>query len=158
MKKLILILAGILPTLFVFAQSNTEEIDLVQSIYGIEKKAIVEEFVQPQKIHSTLFWETYDEYEAERKSLGKERLALLEDFAAKYENMTNEEADVWMKKVITLGKKQDKLIDTYYKKVKKSSSAIVAMRFYQLEAYLLSVIRVSILDAIPFVKESNEVQ
>ena len=158
MKKLILILAGILPALFVFAQSNTEEIDLLQSIYGIEKKAIVEEFVQPQTINSTLFWEVYDDYEIERKLLGRERLALLEDFAAKYEKMTNEEADAWMKKVISLGKKQDKLIDTYFKKMKKATSAIVAMRFYQLEAYLLTVIRLEILDAIPFVEESNELQ
>jgi len=61
-----------------------------------------------------------------------------------------------MKKVITLAKKQDKLIDSYYTKVKKVTSPITAMRFYQLEGYLLSAIRLEILDAIPFVEDSDE--
>jgi len=156
MKKLILILAGLMPALFAFAQSNTEEIDLVQSIYGIEKKAIVEEFVKPVEVNRVAFWEVYDQYEVERKALGRERLTLLEDFAEKYLSMTNEEADSWMKKVISLAKKQDKLIDSYYTKVKKATSPIVAMRFYQLEAYLLTAIRLEILDAIPFVEDSDE--
>ena len=145
-----------MPALFAFAQSNTEEIDLVQSIYGIEKKAIVEEFVKPVEVNRVAFWEVYDQYEVERKALGRERLTLLEDFAEKYLSMTNEEADSWMKKVISLAKKQDKLIDSYYTKVKKATSPIVAMRFYQLEAYLLTAIRLEILDAIPFVEDSDE--
>ena len=37
-----MILAGLMPALFGFAQSNVEEIDFIQSIYGMEKKAIVE--------------------------------------------------------------------------------------------------------------------
>lgn len=156
MKKIIFLLAGMMPAIFGFAQSNAEEIDYFQSIYGMEKKVIVADFVQPTEANSVAFWEVYDQYELERKALGKERIKLIEDFAAKYENMTNEEADTWMKKVITLGKKQDKLVDTYYKKVKKVTSPITAMRYYQLEAYLLSAIRVEILDAIPFVPDSDE--
>jgi len=35
----------------------------------------------------------------------------------------------------------------------KATSPIVAMRFYMLEAYLLSAIRYEILDAIPFPEE-----
>jgi len=156
MKKIILLLAGMMPALFGFAQSNTEEIDYIQSIYGMEKKVIVADFVKPQEATKVAFWEVYDQYEVERKALGKDRIKLIEDFAAKYENMTNEEADVWMKKVITLAKKQDKLIDSYYTKVKKVTSPITAMRFYQLEGFLLSAIRLEILDAIPFVEDSDE--
>jgi hypothetical protein len=155
MKKLIMILAGLMPALFGFAQSNVEEVDLVQSLYGIEKKAIVEEFVQPKAVNRVLFWEVYDQYEVERKTVGKERIALLNEFAEKYETMTNEEADAWMKKVMKLGLKQDKLIGQYYMSVKKVTSPIVAMRFYQVESYLLSAIRLEILDVIPFVEEND---
>ncbi|MEN8226299.1 MAG: hypothetical protein ABFS05_13160 [Bacteroidota bacterium] len=156
MKKLILILVGLMPALFGFAQSNVEEVDFVQSIYGMEKKVIIEEFVQVSESNKSAFWEVYDKYEAERKGLGKERISLLEDFGEKYETMTNAEADAWMKKVISLSKKQSKLIDTYYVKVKKVTSPIVAMRFYQVESFLLTAIRLEILDAIPFVEDKNE--
>jgi hypothetical protein len=156
MKKIILLLAGIMPAIFGFSQSNTEEIDYIQSIYGMEKKVIVADFVQPKEANKVAFWEVYDQYEVERKALGKERIMLIDDFAAKWEKMTNEEADAFMKKVIALAKKQDKLVNTYFMKVKKVTSPITAMRFYQLEAYLLSAIRVEILDAIPFVEDSDD--
>jgi len=155
MKKMILIIAGFFAVMFTYAQSNTEEIDLVQSIYGIEKKAIVEEFVQPVTTNRVQFWEVYDAYEVERKELGKERFKLLNEFVEKYENLNNEEADAWMKEVIRLGKSTDKLIDTYYTKMKKATSPIVAMRFYMLESYLLTAIRYEILDALPFPEEKE---
>lgn len=142
--------AGIFASLYTFAQSNTEEIDFIQSIYGMEKKAIVEEFVQPATNNRVPFWEVYDEYEVERKALGKERYNLLVDLENKFVNLNNEQADELMKKIISLGAKHDKLVGTYYKKMKKVTSPIVAMRFYMLEAYLLSAIRYEILDAIPF--------
>ncbi|MCK5766540.1 MAG: hypothetical protein KAH26_11175, partial [Bacteroidales bacterium] len=102
MKKMILIIAGLFAAVFTYAQSNTEEIDLIQSLYGIEKKAIVEEFVQPVAENRVPFWEVYDAYEVERKTLGKERIVLLEEFGEKFESLTNEEADAFMKNVISL--------------------------------------------------------
>lgn len=155
MKKLAFVAAGLLFSLSSFSQSISEEIDLYQSMYGIEKKAIVKEFVQPKAVNKAPFWEVYENYEVERKLIGKERIYLLEEFAEKYETMTNEESMAWMKKVISLDNKQDKLITNYYKKVMKVTSPIVAMRFYQLETYLITAIRFEILDAIPFVDEKE---
>ena len=154
MRKLLLFVAGMIAAAsFTYAQSNVEEIDFFQSIYGMEKKAIVEEFVQPKAENRVPFWEVYDAYEVERKALGKERIKLLTQFAEEFPTLTNEQADAWMKKVITLAKSQDKLVDTYYKKMAKATSPIVGMRFYLLESYLLSAIRYEILDAIPFPEE-----
>ena len=153
MKKLTFIIAGLFAGLFTFAQSNTEEIDLFQSMYGIEKKAIVKEFVQPKAINREAFWEVYDSYETKRKVVGKERIILLEQFATQYEKMTNDESILWMKKIIALDDKQDKLIVSYYKKVSKVTTPIVAMRFYQLETYLITAIRYEILNEMPFVED-----
>ena len=43
-----------------------------------------------------MFWTTYDEYEAERKTLGKNRVALLEKYAETYEGMTDVQTDEMM--------------------------------------------------------------
>lgn len=80
---------------------------------------------------------------------------MLNEFAEQFEKMTNEESASWMKKVIHFDKRQDKLIQSYYSKVMKVTSPIVAMRFYQLETYLITAIRFEILDAIPFVDEQD---
>ena len=46
-----------------FSQSNTEEIDFYQSIFGMEKKQAVAEFLQLG--NDDPFWIIYDEYEKE---------------------------------------------------------------------------------------------
>lgn len=57
------------------AQSTQEEVDLIQSIFGMEKKVLVAEFVQPDAYQKDAFWQLYDTYEIARDLL-KEVLAL----------------------------------------------------------------------------------
>jgi hypothetical protein len=137
------------------AQSNKEEVDFIQSIYGMEKKALVADFMDISDANKDAFWKLYDEYETQRKELGKQRIALLNEYAEKYATMTSDQADAWSKKVMELQKKTDNLIITYYGKVKGISDGIVATQFYQFESYVLSVIRAQILDAIPFVEKKK---
>ncbi|WP_020529604.1 hypothetical protein [Flexithrix dorotheae] len=138
------------------AQSNSEEIEFIQSIFGKNKKMIVEEFVQPSEAHSQAFWDLYDEYEIKRKELGKKRLDLLNEYAENYSEINDESAKTWMKEVITLKKSTDKLLDSYFKKMSKATSPVVATQFYQAESYILTMIRYSILDSIPFVGELSK--
>ena len=85
MKKYLLIVVAAFFTSFAFAQSYSEEVDLMQAAFGMAKKDIVSAFVQPSTSQSDAFWTLYDQYETERKALGKERIALLEQFAQQYE-------------------------------------------------------------------------
>jgi hypothetical protein len=149
MKKLTFLFIAIFAYAFVNAQSNKEEIELVQSVYGMEKKAIVQEFVQVDPAQKDAFWSLYDEYETKRKELGKQRVALLEQYANAYKTLNNEQADDITKKLISLSAKTDDLIVSYVKKIKKVTNPIVALQFYQVEGYILSGIRVSILEELP---------
>jgi len=153
MKKYILLFAASLMATFTYAQSNKEEVDLVQAAFGMDKKTAVAEFVKPSAAQKDAFWKLYDEYETQRKELGKQRIALLEQYANQYKTLTSEQADAWTKKVIDLQKKTDNLIATYYSKVKGVSDGIVATQFYQIENYILTGIRAQILENIPFVEK-----
>ena len=150
MKKVILLVSALILTAGIKAQSNKEEIDLMQSVYGMEKKAMVEEFVKVDPAQKAAFWQVYDEYETARKDLGKRRIELLEQYADSYDRLTNETADAWTKEVLDLSKKTDALIVSYYNKIKKVTNPIVALQFYQIEGYILSGIRLKILGEIPF--------
>jgi len=152
MRKLVLTLTTILMVSALSAQSNKEEVDLLQAAFGMEKKAMVGDFVNPDASKQEAFWMLYDEYEAARKELGVERIALLKKYAETYNSMTNEASEAWMKDVIKLGKASDKLVVTYYNKVKKATDAMTAFRFYHIENYILTSIRLSLLEDIPFPK------
>jgi hypothetical protein len=153
MKKYLLIIAVSCITSLSFSQSYTEEVDLMQAAFGMAKKEIVSAFVHPSASQSEAFWTLYDQYETQRKVLGKERIALIEQYANQYENMTGEQADAWLTKVKALQKKTDKLIATYYKKVKAISDGLVATQFYQVESYILTGVRMELLEEIPFVQK-----
>jgi len=153
MKKYLLFVAVLLMASFAKAQSNKEEVDLMQAAFGMDKKAIVMEFVHPSEAQKDAFWKLYDEYETQRKAYGKTRIDLLNQYAEQYQTMTSEQADAWSKKVMDLQGKTDKLIITYYGKIKKISDGIVATQFYQIENYILAGIRAQVLDEIPFLEK-----
>jgi len=153
MKKYLLTAFALFLASFAYTQSNKEEIDLIQAAFGMEKKAIVADFVQPSDAQKDAFWALYDEYETKRKELGKERIELLTQYAEQYLKMTSEQADAWTKKVMDLQAKTDKLITTYYEKVKGVTDGVVATQFYQIENYILAMIRMQVLQEVPFLKK-----
>jgi hypothetical protein len=153
MKKLTLLFSVIMLTGMASAQSNNEEIDLIQSIFGMEKKAMVADFVQVDQASGDAFWKLYDEYETARKEYGKKRIDLLEKYADNFDKMSAEEADAWLKEVMKLSQSTDNLINLYTKKVKKISDPITALQFYHIENYILTSIRLSILGEIPFIEK-----
>jgi len=150
MKKLALLFSALFMFALVNAQSNKEEVELYQAAFGMDKKAVVAEFVKVDAAQKDAFWKLYDQYETERKELGKKRIDLLTQYADNFNKLSNEFADKWVVDVIDLGKKTDGLLTSYYGKVKKATNPVVALQFWQVESYILSVIRFSILDEIPF--------
>jgi hypothetical protein len=153
MKKVALIMVLGLVAPIVQAQDFDSEIEFFQSAYGLEKKAIVENFINLSGESATAFWIVYNEYETERKSLGKERMAVLSDYAEQYESITNEQADALMLRALANRASKEKLMKKYYKKVKKVTDAKTATQFIQLEAYLGAAIQYALLESIPFVGE-----
>lgn len=131
-----------------FAQSNQDEIQLMQSLYGMEKRDIVAEFVELSDAQAEEFWALYDEYENQRKELGKKKYELLQSYVNDYGEVKPENADAFMKQAIPLRIKSDKLTDNYYKKIKSKTDPIVAMQFYQIENYLSDAIRMELLEDI----------
>lgn len=152
MKKLLVMAVVCLPLLS-FAQSNKEDIDFIQSIYGKEKKTIVADFIKLEGAPKEAFWKLYDEYEGKRKALGQKRIALLEKYASNYSSLDDATTSQIVKETIDLGAETDKLIATYHKKIEKAAGAKPAAQFYQLEVYLLSSIRTAIFEQIPFIGE-----
>lgn len=151
--KNLLIVAAVFVSGFAVAQSNTEDVDFVQSIYGKEKKMIMAEFVQVDDANKDAFWALYDEYEVKRKAFGKQRIALLEEYADGYLNMDDASTSKIINETIALGAQTDKLIATYFKKINKAAGTKPAAQFYQLEIFLLSEVRAAILESIPFIGE-----
>ena len=124
------------------SQTNQDEVQLMQSLYGMEKRDIVAEFVEISEAQATEFWALYDEYENQRKELGRKKYQLLQSFVDDYGQVkaagrrciyeTSHSATNQVRQTCT---------DNYYKKVKSKTDPIVAMQFYQIENYLADAIK-----------------
>ncbi|HEX6223514.1 MAG TPA: hypothetical protein VFZ52_03850 [Chryseolinea sp.] len=156
MKKTLLSTLMVAFAFVAFSQSNKEEVDLVQSVFGMEKKAMAAEFIKLEGAQKDAFWVAYDEYEGKRKDLGKKRIDLLNRYASSYSTLDDASTDQIIKDVMKLQGENDKLISTYYGKIKKASGVKAAAQFYQFENYILSKIRAEIMEGIPLIGEFDK--
>ena len=155
MKKMFVLIC--LTTAFCMsAQAQKTELDYYQSIYGMEKKAVVSDLIQLKPQQKDAFWALYGQYETSRKALGEKRINLLETYAENYDNMDAGQLNTIVNDAMGQTSKNEKLINTYYKKMKKTVDPVVAAQFYQVETYLHSEIRAAIFGNIPMVKKIME--
>ena len=146
MKKIYILLTAILFVTIGFSQTYQDDLQLIQSLYGMEKKEVVDEFVELDPDQEGTFWELYAEYETKRKKIGKKKYAVLWNYVNDYGTIRAEDAEQIMNEILPLRIESDKLIQNYYKKVKSKTDAIVAMQFYQIENYLDVLVRTELLE------------
>jgi len=152
-NKLSLVLIMLTAMMSAYSQGPDNELEIIQSLFGIEKNLAVAEFLELEGGASNEFWEIYAAYESERKALGKRRFDLLNQYAEAYFELSDEILAAMMKESISLNKSYDKLIVKYYKKVRKTNGEKTATQFYQFEVYLKTYIRTVIFSSLPFVGE-----
>lgn len=152
MKNVLIICCAVLISIGAKAQT-TEEIDFVQSIWGMEKKAIVADNMNLTDLENPVFWAAYDKYEEARKELGRERVEILKQYAEDYGTIKDEEAKDLINRGIANNIAIQKLVKKTFKSMAKSISPLKAAKFVQMENYFLTTIQMYILESIPFVDE-----
>jgi hypothetical protein len=153
MKKIILFSICLVFALVSKAQSNTEEIAYMQSVYGMQKKQLIAEHMKISKADSAKFWSMYDVYETSRKAIGKKRVANIEEYAKSYDKLTNEKAGALMNTSFGVYNDFGKLWKDTYTKMAKSISPLTAGKFIQVEMYLENLVRNELAGEIPLIGE-----
>lgn len=111
-----------------------------------EKKiALVKKAMELDSSENDAFWREYYQYEAELKKLYDDRYVIIRDYAANYDNMTDEIAENLALRSLKMREARNDLLKKYYYRMKKATSAITAARFLQVEneINLLSDLKIS---------------
>ncbi|HBH49553.1 MAG TPA: hypothetical protein DDX98_12980 [Bacteroidales bacterium] len=152
MKKILLSLVAVAFAFTVNAQSENDYLEIARDVLKTEKKSAIAEVMQLTDAESTTFWELYNEYQGKLYIVQNKRIAIINDFAKNYENLTNEKADeLW---VNTMKYKQEvlKLKKTYYAKFKKILPAGKAARFMHAENKIETMINAQLALEIPLIE------
>jgi len=153
MKKLILVVIIAVFVMASNAQSNKEEIDLMQSVYGMQKKDLIAKHMKLEAGQADLFWQMYDEYEVARKEIGLKRVKNIELYAEKYEKLTSEDANAIIKASMDVQKSFISLWEKTYKNMSKSISPVSAAQFIQAEMFFENMVRQELSMDIPLIGE-----
>ena len=153
MKKIVFLVLAFVVTTTGISQTFQDEVKLMQSIYGMDKKEIVAEFIELNSGQEEVFWKLYDEYEVKRKELGEKRFEIIWNYVNDYGEIKPEDAEMMMNESIPLRKRSDELVDTYYTKIKNKTDPVVAVQFYQIENYLSDLIRIKLLEEVFITKQ-----
>jgi hypothetical protein len=137
----------------VFGQD--EYLELLRSDIRAEKVAILTATMQFTDAEGEVFWPIYREYDVKQSEIGDRRIALIKDFAASYETMTDEKAKEIAKEFFSIGKDRLKLLESYYKKVEKAMNSSTAAKFVQAENQVRLLIDLQIAAEMPLIQRTT---
>lgn len=157
MKKQILLIAILFfGSISLFSQVSQGDIQVIQKYFGVEKAALLKEYMALTPQQDSVFWPIYNAYENERLNLGTQRLALVDEYLKSVTNVSVEKAKELVDKGVALDINFKKLQKKYFGQMSKKVGPVKAGQFYQLENYINNIINLSIQQSIPFVGELEQ--
>jgi hypothetical protein len=129
-------------------------VELLRSDIRTEKQAILTQVMQFSDEQASVFWPIYREYDLELSKYADRRLALIKDYAANFETMTDEkarEADRSFK----LEEERVKIRREYFEKVRKALDPIIAAKFVQVERTIGLLIDLQISAELPLMERGS---
>ena len=129
-----------------------EEIQLTRAAIQAERQAIVTQAMDLTPAEMETFWPLYREYRLEAVKLGDRIVALIERYAANYEDLTDATASKLLTDMVKIEQARANLKAKYLPKFKKVLPAKKVVRFYQLENKMGIAILAEVPEEIPLAR------
>ena len=117
-----------------------------------DKKALVAANMSLTESEATKFWPVYDQYAAELAKINDNKLVVIKEYAAKYENLSSEEAQTLVRK---WNEADDAVIQLRVKYLPKFQDALHSKKtalFFQLDRRIGLVVDLQLASEIPLVE------
>jgi len=136
----------------IHAQTENDYLEMSREVLKIEKKAAIADVMQLTEVESQPFWNLYNEYQGKLYTIQNKRIDVIKDFAANYENVSNEKADDLWNNYMGYQTALLKLKKGYYKRFKKILPAGKAARFFQAENKIETLVNAKLALDIPMIE------
>jgi hypothetical protein len=149
------LLAGALASLPALAGASSieSEIELLRSDLKAGKVDIVKDALHVSGAKADAFWPVYRKYQLDLDKIGDKRLALIKDFAAHYDSMTDAKAKTLATQALDLQSQRTNLLKTYYPQFAKVLGAIDAAKLIQVEHLIMAAIDLQIASEMPLIEK-----
>ena len=114
-----------------------------------DKRTVYANNLGMSQSESEQFWPIYDEYESKVKKLDDRFLELVNQYAAKYDTLSEADATAGLKEKMEIERERMDLKQSYTKKVAKILPPKKALRYAQLETRIETLLRSQVYGLIP---------
>src|SRR5262249_54062156 len=129
------------------------EIELLRSDLKAGKVDIVKQAIHVEGAKADAFWPVYRQYQLDLDKIGDKRIALIKDYGANYDRMTDEKAKTLVKQALDLQSQRSALLKKYYSQFEKTIGAIDAARLVQVEQLINALIDVQVGSELPLIQK-----
>ena len=152
-RSMIIACLGLMTAAPLMAQKadSTISMDSLRTLLRTGKRAIVDSNMSLTAAEATKFWPVYDAYQADLAKLNDRTVALIKEYAANYQTMTDPAADKLLTDMLSIEKDRTALLEKYRGKFAATLSARKVARYYQIENKIRAVVSYALADEVPLV-------
>ncbi len=140
------------------ASSLESEIELLRSDLRTGKVDIVKDALHLSGAKADAFWPLYRKYQLDLDKIGDKRIALIKDYAAHYDSMTDAKAKTLVNQALDLQSQRTSLLKKYYPQFEKVLGAIDAAKLVQVEHLIMAAIDLQLASEIPLIEKPAAAQ
>ena len=138
---------------FAAAQEKAaDNMDIVKEKIRTDKKLFIATNMQLTESEAKAFWPVYEAYQIDLGKLRAREIKLIEEFAAKYETMSDDAAKSLLDDSLSIDSDHQKLRQSYLSKIRGVLSDKKVARYYQLESKIDAVLEYEMAKRIPLVQ------
>jgi hypothetical protein len=135
---------------------SDQDIEMLRSDLRAKRKQITAENLPLTSDEATKFWPVYEDYRQEAKKAADKRWALLKEYAANYNSMTDAQAADYMNRSTAMEQEFISLRMKYVPLFEKVISPKKTALWYQIDRRIDLLINLQLSSAIPMVDTSNQ--
>ncbi len=137
-----------------FAQTSQKQLDIAAA--RAQRKATVGANMNLTSDEAAKFWPVYDAYEKAMDSVEDRHVRELKEFAAKYNNLTDEDAKRKLDEVIAIQQARLDVQKEYIPQFRAVISQVKVTRFYQIDNKIQALIQCDIAQLVPLAQTPGE--
>ncbi|MGA7244284.1 MAG: hypothetical protein WBX19_13935 [Terracidiphilus sp.] len=137
------------------AASLDQEIKLMREDVQASRKKITAANMNLTADEATKFWPIYDQYAAEVAKIGDARVALIKEYAASYDTMTDDQANDFIQRAAAIDQQFADLRSKYVPVFERVISAKKTALWYQIDRRLDLLINLQLAANIPVTDTTN---
>jgi hypothetical protein len=133
--------------------SSDQDLELLRKDVRSMKKQVIAANLNLSDKEAEKFWPIYDQYATELTKINDTKIALIKEYAQNYDNMTDQQAEAYVKGRADVDESTNRLRLKYFPIIHRVLSGKTTAAFFQIESRLSLMIDLQLASQTPLIQQ-----